>query len=251
MDSTKRFSDRAEGYVQFRPGYPASIVDYLQDEYALTTGKVIADIGAGTGISTALFLHAGYEVFAVEPNEPMMNKAIELLAQFPGFHAIPGTAENTLLEAGSIDLVVAGQAFHWFQKEKCKEEFKRILKDDGVVALFWNERRVHTPFEKDYEALIAKYARKNMRVDHRDTDLEKIAEFFAPYPVDLQLFPNEQVFNFDGLKGRLLSSSYMPLAGEEGYDAMITALQQLYEQYRQNDTIIINYDTKLYSGRLK
>lgn len=250
MDSTNRFTNRVEDYVKYRPQYPLEVVAYLQEQFDLKTGKAIADIGAGTGISTALFLQAGYEVWAVEPNEAMLTKAKELLGHFPGFHPVQATAENTTLENESIDAIIAGQAYHWFDVEKCKVEFKRILKGEGLLVLMWNERNMRSPFEVDYDALIVKHARDYVKVDHRNIDLEHIAAFFAPQPVQLKIFSNEQLFDFDGLKGRLLSSSYMPTTQDAGYNEMINDLRNLYDRYQQNDTIRISYDTKVYTGRL-
>ncbi|AXY75529.1 class I SAM-dependent methyltransferase [Paraflavitalea soli] len=251
MDSTKRFTNRVEDYVKYRPQYPVELVTYLQEQFALWPGKVIADIGAGTGISTALFLQVAYEVWAVEPNEAMLTKAKELLGHFPAFHPVLATAENTTLQNESIDAIIAGQAFHWFHVEKCKLEFKRILKAKGLVVLMWNERNTRSAFEIDYDALIVKHARDYVKVDHRNIDLEHIAAFFAPWPVQLKIFSNEQRFNFDGLKGRLLSSSYMPAVHDAGYDEMINDLRGLYDQYQQNDVIRISYDTKVYTAKMK
>ena len=125
-----------EDYVKYRPGYPKEIITYLQDTYGLDKSKVIADIGAGTGISTALFLNNGYKVFAVEPNLEMRNKAIELLSSFQNFKAIAGSAENTGLETASIDAVVAGQAFHWFDFDPFCIEAKRVAKHGALLAIW-------------------------------------------------------------------------------------------------------------------
>jgi SAM-dependent methyltransferase len=250
MDSTKRFSDRVEDYVKYRPGYPISVVTYLQEGYGLSADKLIADVGAGTGISTALFLHAGYEVYAVEPNAAMLTKAKELLDALRGFHAVAGTAENTTLKKNSIDAIIAGQAFHWFDATKCRMEFKRILKKDGLVVLIWNERKTESTFEKSYDALIATHAKDYAKVNHRNIDIQHIETFFAPSPVQLKVFSNEQVFDFDGLKGRLLSSSYMPLSHDAGYNDMINDLKELFDHYQENGLIKISYDTKVYAGRL-
>lgn len=251
MDSTNRFTNRVEDYVKYRPQYPLEVVTYLQEQFGLLTSKAIADIGAGTGISTALFLQAGYEVWAVEPNEAMLAKATDLLSHFPGFHALQATAENTTLENECIDAIIAGQAYHWFDVEKCKVEFKRILKGEGLVVLMWNERNMRSPFEIAYDALIVKHASDYVKVDHRNIDLEHIAAFFAPLPVQLKIFSNQQLFDFDGLKGRLLSSSYMPTTQDAGYDEMIKDLRHLYDQFQENDSIKISYDTKVYVGRVK
>jgi ubiquinone/menaquinone biosynthesis C-methylase UbiE len=250
MDSTQRFSNRVEDYVKYRPGYPTEVITYLQEQCGLTPGTAIADIGAGTGISTALFLQAGYEVYAVEPNEPMLNKARELLNHYPAFHAVPGTAENTTLPAASVAAIIAGQAFHWFNTEVCKIEFKRILNKEGLVVLMWNERKMNSPFEKEYDQLIIQHARDYVQVDHRQIDLESITAFFAPLPVQWRQFPNQQLFDFNGLKGRLSSSSYMPAPGEPAYEPMINDLQLLFHRYQQNNTIRISYDTNVYVGKM-
>lgn len=249
-NSTTRFSNRVNDYVKYRPHYPKTIVEFLEDNYELSTGKLIADIGAGTGISTALFLDAGYKVIAVEPNQEMREKAVELLGNYPGFKAINGTAENTRLETGSIDLIVAGQAFHWFDAKKTKTEFKRILKPGGIVALIWNERKTQSDFEIEYDRLIVNHGRDYVKVDHRNIDDGHIGAFFDPEPFRLEIFQNKQVFDFNGLTGRLLSSSYMPAKDEAGYESMMADLKGLFDKYQQDDFIIINYDTKVYVGKM-
>jgi SAM-dependent methyltransferase len=249
-NNTTRFSNRVNDYVKYRPGYPTQIIDFLQQQFSLSTDKLIADIGAGTGISTALFLDAGYRVIAVEPNEPMREKSIELLGNWPGFKAQNGTAEDTRLPTAGIDAVIAGQAFHWFDAKKTRIEFERILKPGGIIALIWNERRTGSAFEKDYDQLIIKHGKDYVQVDHRNIDAEHIAEFFTPQPYQLKTFYNEQVFDFDGLKGRLSSSSYMPIKGDEGYQPMINDLKILFDKYQHNGTITIQYDTNVYVGQV-
>jgi ubiquinone/menaquinone biosynthesis C-methylase UbiE len=157
QDSTQRFSNRVEDYVKYRPHYPVEIITYLQQQHNLTAGKLIADVGAGTGISTELFLKEGYRVIAVEPNEAMREKAIVLLNKYEKFSAVDGTAERTGLQNESVDAIIAGQAFHWFKVDETKKEFRRILKGDGIVVLIWNERLTGSDFEKRYDELIIKH----------------------------------------------------------------------------------------------
>lgn len=250
QNNTTRFSNRVEDYVKYRPGYPTEIISYLQEEYGLTPDKTIADVGAGTGISAELFLKAGYDVTGVEPNKEMRDKSVELLGGYSSFRAVNGTAEQTTLGDNSVDAIIAGQAFHWFDEEKSKAKFKRILRPGGNVVLIWNERKITSPFELEYEALILKHARDYRKVDHRNIDVKHIARFFQPAPFQLRVFQNEQVFDFDGLLGRLLSSSYMPGRGENGHKEMTDDLQKLFDRYEDNGVIIIGYDTKVYAGRL-
>lgn len=247
-DSTTRFSNRVDDYVKYRPAYPSSIVDFLQDKYGITPDAIVADIGSGTGISSRLFLEKEYTVIGVEPNKEMRERSVELLKEYKKFTTIAGTAEQTLLKDKTADLVIAGQAYHWFNAVDAKAEFRRIIKPGGIVALVWNERLITSSFEKDYDELIINYAKNYKMLNHRNIDFESIKKFFHPHHCELTEFPNHQDFDFDGLKGRLLSSSYMPLAGEEGYEEMLISLDILYKKYQGNNIIRIGYDTRLYSG---
>jgi SAM-dependent methyltransferase len=249
-NSTKRFSNRVEDYVKYRPTYPEALIPFLQTTYGLTPDQRIADIGSGTGISAELFLKAGYAVTGVEPNREMREKSVELLASYERFTAQNGIAEQTGLAEGSVDGIIAGQAFHWFDRDKAKAEFKRILKPGGSVVLIWNERKTVSDFERKYDELIIAHGRDYVKVDHRNIHTEDIEAFFAPDPVKLDVFANEQVFDFEGLEGRLLSSSYMPARGEEGYEAMIADLRNLFDRSQSDGKITIHYDTKVYVGRL-
>ncbi len=248
QNNTTRFSNRVADYVAYRPGYPESIVDFLENDYGLEEGDLIADVGSGTGISSALFLKRGYRVTGVEPNREMREKSVELLGEDPCFSAVDGTAENTQLPGRSVDAIIAGQAFHWFDRDKARQEFGRILKPGGVVALIWNERLTASEFEEEYDELIVRHAIDYVKVDHRNIDLEKIKVFFDPAAVELKIFPNHQDFDFPGLEGRLLSSSYMPAKNETGYEAMSTDLRALFDRYQENGVIRINYDTKVFAG---
>ncbi|MEB0248971.1 MULTISPECIES: class I SAM-dependent methyltransferase [unclassified Mucilaginibacter] len=249
-NSTTRFSDRVNDYVKYRPGYPTLFIDFLQQQFGLDNDKLVADIGAGTGISTELFLNAGYHVIAVEPNEHMRNKAIELLGNWPGFKAQNGTAEDTGLATAGVDAVIAGQAFHWFDAEKTRAEFARILKPNGIIALIWNERKTGSAFEKEYDELIIKHGKDYVQADHRNIDAAHIAKFFAPQTYVLQTFYNEQIFDFDDVVGRLASSSYMPTKNDEGYENMLSDLKRLFDKYQQKGLITIQYDTNVYAGRI-
>lgn len=250
QNSTGRFSNRVEDYKRYRPSYPEAIVAYLEQKEGLLAQSVIADIGAGTGISSRLFLEQGYPVIAVEPNAAMRQAAEKDLQHFEAFRTQDGTAENTGLEAHSIDALVAAQAFHWFDKDAVKKEFRRILKPGGLVVLIWNERQVQTDFEREYDQLILDYAIDYVQVRHRNIDYESIKAFFAPQTCSRQLFTNQQTFNFEGLKGRLLSSSYIPKEDHPRYEAMITDLHNLFERHQVDNSIRIHYETQVYTGKL-
>ena len=250
-DSTTRFSNRVEDYVKWRPNYPQKIVKDLQNDYSLSIDKIVADIGSGTGISSELFLKGGYAVIGVEPNEAMRERSKELLSNYSKYIAVDGTAEQTTLGNESVDVIVAGQAFHWFDQAKTRAEFQRILKQDGIVILLWNERLTDTDFAKEYDQFIIDHGKEYVKLDHRNVNAEQIASFFNPGTCQLRTYKNQQRFNFDGLKGRLLSSSYMPTDTDKNFETMLLALKQLFEKHNENGMVHIDYDTKVYIGRFK
>jgi SAM-dependent methyltransferase len=248
---TLRFSNRVENYVKYRPGYPASVIATLAKECGLTAESVIADIGSGTGISSEVFLKNGKRVFGVEPNREMREAGERLLGKYPDFTSVTGTAEETTLAVCSIDFVTAGQAFHWFDRERARKEFARILKPEGWVALIWNERLTDTsPFLRAYEELLRRFGTDYAAVDHRNVDADAITTFFAPQLFTLREFGNQQIFDYDGLKGRLLSSSYSPEPSHPNYQPMLDALRALFDKYQVSGKVSFDYVTRMYFGRL-
>ena len=204
-DPLARFSNRADNYAKFRPGYPAAIIEILKSACRLDENSVIADIGAGTGILSELFLKEGNSVVAIEPNAAMRRTAEGLLKKFGKFRSVDATAEATTLENESVDFVAAAQAFHWFDRDKAKREFTRILKPEGWIVLIWNERRLDsTAFLRAYEDLLLRYGTDYEKVRHEKVTGE-IAAFFAPETFVMQTLENAQYFDFESLKGRLLS----------------------------------------------
>ncbi len=245
----KRFSDRVDNYVRYRPGYPAAVMEMLARETGLGAGTVVADIGSGTGISTEVFLRAGGTVFAVEPNDEMRAAAERWLGGRAGFRSVSGTAEATTLADHSVDLVTAAQAFHWFRPAPTRAEFDRILRPGGRVALIWNQRRMDsTPFLRAFEDLLLRYGTDYLKVRHENVDAGALGGFFRGGAYVTHSFPNEQVFDYEGVKGRLLSSSYVPAAGEPGHGAMIEELTEIFRRHQEDGHVRFEYDTRVHVG---
>jgi SAM-dependent methyltransferase len=250
-DSTKRFSSRVENYIKYRPGYPPEIIRLLRTGCGLSPASVVADVGSGTGLLTRLFLENGNTVFGVEPNPDMRAAGERLLGGFPRFKSVVGTAEATTLGDASVDFIVAGQAFHWFDREQARREFVRILKPAGWVVLIWNDRKTSSkPLLQDYERLLNTFASDYSAVNHSNVDPDAIQDFFNPGTFKLASFPNQQVFNFEGLFGRLMSSSYAPEPGNPKHEPMVTELASLFQTYERNGTVSFEYDTLVYYGQL-
>lgn len=251
MNTLNRFSNRVDNYIKFRPDYPVEISTFLKQQGLLNTDTVIADIGSGTGISSELFLKEGNTVYGIEPNKEMREAAERLLSKYKHFISVDATAEETTFNDQSIDLIIAGQAFHWFDKQKCKTEFKRILKPEGNVVLMWNDRRTDsTPFLQSYEDFIKMFATDYLEVNHKNIDEKVFNDFFGEGNYTMRSFDNFQHFDLEGLKGRILSSSYMPTEVHKDFDYMMYILKKIFNRFQQNGKVTIEYDTKIYYGKL-
>jgi len=249
-DTIGRFNERVANYIAYRPKYPAAVNEFLRAELGLSAASVVADVGSGTGILSELLLRQGCTVFGIEPNEPMRGAAEKLLQDYPNFKSVNGTAEATTFDASSVDFVTAGQAFHWFDGARARVEFRRILKPGGWVVLIWNMRRTDTtPFLRDYEKLLRDFGTDYTQVNCEQLPEERIADFFAG-AYGRREFANEQVFDHEGVRGRLLSSSYVPLAGQPGYEPMLAELRRIFDLHQRAGRVTIEYDTKVFYGRL-
>lgn len=250
-DPTGRFSDRVAHYVAYRPGYPDALGEALRREVGLSATSTVADIGSGTGISTELLLRIGCVVYAVEPNAAMRQAAETRFSTETRFHSVAARAESTTLGNAAVDAITAGQAFHWFDREKARHEFARILRPSGVVALFWNTRRVDgTPFLRAYEQLLRDYGTDYAQVNHGHVDAAALSAFFGG-PWESRVYTQEQIFDFEGIRGRLLSSSYVPRPDQPTYAAMLDTLRQIFDAHQQNGRVRLDYDTELFFGPLR
>lgn len=248
--SVNRFSTRVSDYARHRPAYPHDVLTLLQRECGLNEGSVVADSGSGTGILTAQFLKLGNKVLGIEPNDSMRSAAEDFLRGNERFVSVAGTAEQTGLASGSVDFVTAAQAFHWFDPPAAREEFARILRPDGWVVLIWNQRRLDsTPFLRDYEDLLLQYGTDYKEVRHENV-AGGIADFFSPDTVHQARFENIQVFDYEGLQGRVRSASYTPEPGHPKFEPMLTRLRSIFERHEQNGSVAFEYDTIVHYGHL-
>lgn len=246
-DPTARFSSRVADYVRFRPDYPPAIVDALAGHCQWQGPVEIADLGSGTGLSALPFLERGHRVYGVEPNDEMRAAAEALLADRKGFTSVAGRAEATSLPAASVDLTFAAQAFHWFDVDAAANETRRILRPQGHAAVIWNLRRTAgTHFLDGYEALLREYGTDYASVAERYADPVALARYFGGVGYVEYIFDHAQHFDFEGLRGRLLSSSYTPAAGDPRHAPMLKALQELFERTARDGRVAFEYDTCLY-----
>ncbi|SPF49382.1 Methyltransferase type 11 [Candidatus Sulfotelmatobacter kueseliae] len=250
-NATNRFSDRVENYVRYRPGYPPEALRVLKDDCGLELEDEIADVASGTGIWTRMLLENGNRVIGVEPNAEMRQAGERLLAAFPRFTSVAGTAEATTLDDGSVDFVTAAQAAHWFKREQARREFIRILRPGGWLVLLWNERLTDaTAFLRDYEQLLLRFGTDYQEVRHERTTAV-VNEFFDPAPFQERVYRMRQEFDYAGLEGRLLSSSYAPGPEHPRHAEMLEELRQVFAANKVEGRVAVEYNTRVYFGRLK
>ena len=251
LHSTARFSDRVDDYVRYRPDYPPALIEWLQSEQGVDANWRVADVGAGTGISSKMFLDAGYRVTAVEPNAPMRAAAERWLQAYGNFDAIDGRADATGLPDASVDLVTVAQAFHWFDEETTRREFARILRPRGLAAIWWNSRRLTgTRFLEGYEALLQEFGTDYASVAERYTDDARMRAWFGAGFRGSASFEHAQRLDFEALRGRLMSSSYAPQAGHPRHEPMLHALRELFDRCAEHGTVSFDYDTRIFAGHL-
>jgi SAM-dependent methyltransferase len=250
-DPRERFSNRADAYVRGRPGYPAELIATLRREFGLTSAHVIADIGSGTGILSALFLQSGSSVFGVEPNAAMRATAESAFTNEPRFTSIAGTAEETTLSDASCDWVAAAQAFHWFQVEAAAAEFRRILRSPGHVAIIWNNRQLTTPFMQDFQALIDSFETDTVHVTHEvEIELPRLNQLFGEMPYERFELENPIVYDFGALRAFTHSASYLPAPGHPRHTELNAAVERVFEKHARDGQVTMKFHTNIFAGRL-
>lgn len=251
-DPTERFSGKVDSYVRYRPSYPPAVLELLRTEAGLSPESVIADVGSGTGKLSILFLENGNTVYGVEPNDQMRAAGERLLADFPNFVSVAATAEATGLTEESIDFVVAGQAFHWFEPATARREFDRILRSGCHVVLIWNDwSRSSSLVNQAYLAMLEKFSLEFAQTQHSHASGEDaVSRFFAPGRPSQHHFDNHQDYTFEGIRGRLLSASYAPPPEHPNFAPMIERLKSIFEAYQVDGRLRFEYDTMVFLGRL-
>ena len=250
-DSTERFSERVEAYLAGRPRYPAAIVDHLSGRGALPAQATIADIGIGTGLSAEPFLAAGYRVIGIEPNAPMRAAGAEYLARYSEFDMRDGTADATGLQKASVDLVLAAQAFHWFDAARFRTESLRILRPGGWAALIWNDRDlVGTPFLTGYEALLVEHGRDYLAIRYRHQGTDAIPVYFGDCAPVAAEFRHRRRMDWAAISALANSASYLPAKGEPGHAELTTALRRLFDAHADQGSIEMRYTCRVHAARL-
>jgi len=252
LSPTERFSSRVEAYMKYRPTYPAQIIEYLKTETGLKPSHIVADIGSGTGFLSKSFLDNGNTVYGVEPNNSMREAAERFLSSYKNFISRAARAENTFFENESVDFITAGQAFHWFEPEQTKKEFLRIARKNTKLVLVWNRRDLQNdPLQIGYEEILRKMIPEYSEVTHKNIHYETLENFVSPSVLNKKSFDHYQLFDFEGLIGRLLSSSYCPDESSELFNEVKKRLLDLFNKHVIAGKVKFNYNAEVYWAVLK
>lgn len=253
-DPKLRFSNRAEGYAKYRPGYPAEMLTFIEATCGLSKASVVADSGSGTGLLSELFLENGYRVFGVEPNREMRAAAERRLGSHPRFESVAASAEATTLAAASVDLVASGNSFHWFDAEAARAEFSRILKPGGHVAVVLNApAKTGTPFLEAHAQLLSEHATgAGGRIGAYESveDLHGGVEAFFEGGYETAGFPSTRRLDLEELKGLVFSYSTMPAEGGPGSEALLHDLEAVFRANESGGRVVVEYVARVYCGRL-
>lgn len=249
-DGIARFSVKADNYNKYRPRYPSEIIDYIKALLSPTEDIVLADIGSGTAIFTKQILPFCKKVYGIEPNEKMRKIAENSLIDNSKFISINGKAESTTLKSNSIDFITVSQAFHWFEKQKCKLEFKRILKPNRFVILLWNKyENFDQPFLSEFDRILIEYG-EGYKNKPTKINIDEINSFFHNGEYTSYKCNNPYLMDFQHLLGTLLSCSYIKELDEHVKKNLESSVRLLYSKYQDKGKILFLYESVLYYGKI-
>lgn len=249
-DPRERFTTRASSYTKYRPGYPDQLLAVLNRACGFDRGWRVADLGSGTGKLSELFLRHGNAVAGVEPNAAMRSEGEVYLAKYAGFESVAGSAEDTTLADASVDLVAAGQAFHWFDPRAARDECLRILRPPAWTALVWNERDPDGELESAFDGLLRQHAADYSAIMGRHYDSQSIRAFFGGRGFEVHTLDCVQRLDRAGLRGRVESASYCPRPEDPAYSPLMDALDRLFAEHCVDGRVALHYRTRAYVGSL-
>lgn len=250
MDNKEKFTNKADNYAKYRPSYPVEFILYLLYKVGLLN-SVVADIGAGTGILTKLLADRVSKIYAIEPNYQMRSACIKYCSAYENVIVKDGSAEETGLSYDSIDFITVAQAFHWFDKNKCKIEFRRFLRKKGKLILAWNNRVIGSDFVKENDELCRLHCPDFKGfAGGTETNPDSESDIFLNGICEYKVFKNDRLLTLEEYIGGSLSSSYAPSEQDGNYQEFITGLKQLFVKYSRNGKVLIPNKTYSYVGEI-
>ena len=243
------FGAKVADYRASRPDYPALLLELLRSQCGLSAATTVADVGAGTGLLTRGLLQTGARVIAVEPNAAMRGACDHALQATPNYLSVEGCAEAMPLETGSVDLITAAQAFHWFDVERARSECLRVLRQSGQVALIWNDRLFGDPLHVALDQVFEPFGGEKRAALLAHEDRGQVPRFFGAGRCQTFQWPHEHALSQDGLLGLVFSRSYMPARESEPGQRAADCVRAIFRALAMDHQIVVRYTTVLMLGR--
>ena len=249
MDPTSAYSSKAIKYAKYRWDYAPQAIQTILDVTHISDEAYIADIGAGTGILTKHFAGIAKRVFAIEPNAEMRHMAARILVPYPSCQIIDACARATTLPDHSIDLITVAQAIHWFEPEPAREEFLRILKADGWLAILRNSGT-----DKALQEAVAQLLTQEQGVKpshtNRPAERKPLRFFYGGDDFQIRTFSFTMQETWEGFMGALSSASYVPDEVSPLYAKLERAARELFERFSSGGLLAVHGATELCLGQV-
>lgn len=241
----REYDGRAADYVHGRPTYPPAVVDVVRARAGVAPPAVVADVGAGTGLLGAAFVAAGFDVVGLEPNDDMR---AALARVQPRIRAVAGTAEHTTLDDRSVDVWVAGQAFHWFDARAAGDEARRVLRGPGHVALVWN----HLDHASPASDALRRVLRAHERTDaaRGAMSVAKLTTFLGHADYARDELRHRHALDRDALRARAFSSDLLPRGDDARAVDVVAAIDALFAAHAEDGAVTLDYVCEIVTARL-
>jgi ubiquinone/menaquinone biosynthesis C-methylase UbiE len=249
MDTSSLYDNRVEYYLKYRPGYPDQYVSDLIKLKILQKSDVIVDMGCGTGLLAEIFLRNRNKVIGIEPNLEMRQAAENYLKKYLpiSFKCLNGKAESSTLDPISVNHIVCGESFHWFETHSAIKEFQRILIPNGYLMIFSNWEYKNTDFAKQFNLIIQKHQFESNVKPPPKIEWNQI---FHNGKYEKIQYPMRKEMNFEQILGYALSLSRTPLPGDKAYEFFKNELKNAFNRFEKNTKILFEFKTKLKFGKL-
>lgn len=236
---TSAFEGRAAAYAEYRAAYPHQAIECVVRRGRLSGIEVVADLGSGTGLLAGPLLDHVQRLYAVEPASDMRHAAEAALGGHPAFSSVAGTAEATTLEAGSVDTVACGNAFHYLDPEATRRELDRILRGPGRVILLYHDwPSAPAGFTRGYRELLHRITPPALRSAHADNEFDvRLAAFLDGRKPTRDEGEQMERLSWERLAGRFASTSIAPAAGDSARATTYTALRELFDRNAERGAV--------------
>lgn len=241
------FSGKAKNYFKGRPDYPVEFFDYLYGEFGMCKGSVLVDIGSGVGKVSKNFLERGSKVFCVEPNMDMRMVADESLGHYRHYVSIAKAAEDTGIKSNSIDYVVCGNSYDYFDRNLAKPEFARILKENGKVIITYYGQ-YNEVYKDEMDDLLSKYAVNSN--NHIGQETRNYTCAFEDNKYYEKIFYRTFLENLDEFLDGCMSYSRAPKPGDENYEAYMEGLRQIFDKYSKDGKLENTFKLRCLIGKV-